>query len=71
LENSGTFASRQAGEGCRPTWVLEEGTIEARHTLPYADAFAVAVADRANLVSGDRQILDAGGPTWPTIGLRS
>jgi predicted nucleic acid-binding protein len=53
--------------------VLEAAAIKARHTLAYADAFAVAtaLAHRASLLTGDPEILDDGDPTWPTIDLRS
>jgi predicted nucleic acid-binding protein len=52
--------------------VLEAAAIKARYAVAYADAFAVAtaVAHRANLLTGDPEILDDGDPTWPTIDLR-
>ena len=41
--------------------VLEAARIKARHSMAYADAFAVAtaVAHRATLLTGDPEILDA------------
>ncbi|MGI8608523.1 MAG: type II toxin-antitoxin system VapC family toxin [Candidatus Dormibacteria bacterium] len=55
-----------------PTRVLEAATIRAKHPLAYADAFAVAtaLAHRADLMTGDTEILDHGDPAWPTIDLR-
>lgn len=53
--------------------VLEAAAIKARHSLAYADAFAIATAlsHRASLLTGDPEILDGGDPTWPTVDLRS
>lgn len=52
--------------------VIEAASIKARHPLAYADAFAVAtaLAHRADLMTGDPEILDRGAPTWRTIDLR-
>jgi predicted nucleic acid-binding protein len=52
--------------------VLEAARIKARHTLAYADAFAVAtaIAHHADLMTGDAEILDRGASTWRTIDLR-
>lgn len=52
--------------------VLQAAAVKARHTLAYADAFAIATAAayRANLLTGDPEILDGGDPSWPTVDLR-
>lgn len=51
--------------------VLEAAAIKARHSMAYADAFAVATAigRGATLLTGDPEILD-GDPSWPTADLR-
>ena len=51
--------------------VLEAATIKASHGLAYADAFAVATAaaNGAVLLTGDPEILTAGGE-WPVEDLR-
>ena len=53
------------------TRVLEAAAIMARHSLAYADAFAVATAISrgAVLLTGDPKILDS-DPSWPTVDLR-
>jgi uncharacterized protein len=52
--------------------VLEAAAIRAQHALTYAGAFAVATAlgHRADLLTGDSEILDDGDPTWPVVDLR-
>ena len=52
--------------------VLEAARIKAAYPMAYADAFAVAtaLAHRAVLLTGDPEILDAGG-AWPTEDLRA
>lgn len=54
-----------------PERVLEAAAIKARHSLAYADAFAIATAmgHGADLLTGDPEILD-GDPSWPTVDLR-
>lgn len=51
--------------------VLEAANIKAAYPMAYADAFAVAtaVAHRAVLLTGDPEIIDAGG-AWLTEDLR-
>jgi predicted nucleic acid-binding protein len=51
--------------------VLEAARIKASYPMAYADAFAVAtaLARDATLLTGDPEILDAGGP-WRTEDLR-
>ena len=52
--------------------VLEAATIKARHTVAYADAFAIAtaIAHSASLMTGNPEILDRADPAWPTVDLR-
>ncbi|HEY5096688.1 MAG TPA: type II toxin-antitoxin system VapC family toxin [Acidimicrobiales bacterium] len=52
--------------------VLEAARIKAAYPMAYADAFAVAtaLAHRAVLLTGDPEILDAGG-AWLTEDLRA
>jgi predicted nucleic acid-binding protein len=52
--------------------VLEAARIKARYAMAYADAFAVAtaLAHDAVILTGDPEILEAGGP-WQTDDLRS
>jgi predicted nucleic acid-binding protein len=52
--------------------VIEAATIRANHAIAYADAFALAraMAQRADLMTGDPEILDQGNPAWPTIDIR-
>lgn len=51
--------------------VLEAAHIKAGHSMAYADAFALAtaIAHKANLLTGDPEILDGTG-RWPTEDLR-
>ncbi len=51
---------------------MQAASIKAGHRLSYADAFAVAtaLAHRRTLVTGDPEILEAGGG-WPVLDLRS
>jgi predicted nucleic acid-binding protein len=51
--------------------VLEAARIKARYAMAYADAFAVAtaLAHDAVILTGDPEILEAGGP-WRTDDLR-
>lgn len=53
--------------------VLEAAAVKAKHALAYADAFAIAtaVAHRANLLTGDPEILDDADRTWPVVDLRA
>jgi ribonuclease VapC len=46
-------------EGVDGDLVLEAARVKARHTLSYADAFAVALAERLRvpLITGDPEIL--------------
>jgi len=52
--------------------VLEAARVKAAYRMAYADAFAVAtaLAHRAVLLTGDPEILDAGG-AWLTEDLRA
>jgi predicted nucleic acid-binding protein len=52
--------------------VLEAARIKARYPMAYADAFAVAtaLAHEAVILTGDPEILEAGGP-WLTDDLRT
>jgi predicted nucleic acid-binding protein len=52
--------------------VLEAARIKARYPMAYADAFVVAtaLAHNAVILTGDPEIIDAGGP-WSTEDLRS
>lgn len=54
-----------------PELVLAAASVKARYLLAYADAFAVATAQKhkATLLTGDPEILDAGGP-WALEDLR-
>lgn len=51
--------------------VLQAASIKGRYPLPYADAFAVATssAHEAVLLTGDPEIIDAGG-SWAVEDLR-
>lgn len=51
--------------------VLEAARVKAEHRMAYADAFAVAtaLAHGAELLTGDREILD-GDASWPVVDLR-
>ncbi len=52
--------------------ILEAARIKASYPMAYADAFAVAtaIAHDAVILTGDPEILEAGGP-WRTDHLRS
>lgn len=52
--------------------VLEAARIKARYPMAFADAYAVATAlgHDAVILTGDPEILDAGGP-WRSLDLRS
>jgi len=51
--------------------VIEAASIKARYPMAYADAFAVAtaLAHDATLLTGDPEIIEAGGP-WRVEDLR-
>jgi len=53
--------------------ILQAAGIKAVRPMAYADAFAVAtaLAHRAQLLTGDPEILDHPDPTWSVIDLRS
>jgi hypothetical protein len=50
--------------------VLEAATIKAKQALAYADAFAIAIAHDASLLTTEPEILDDGDPTWQVVDLR-
>ncbi|MCL1693269.1 MAG: type II toxin-antitoxin system VapC family toxin [Actinomycetia bacterium] len=54
-----------------PVRVIEAASIKARYPMAYADAFAVAtaLAHDATLLTGDPEIIEAGGP-WRVEDLR-
>ena len=54
-----------------PERVIEAASIKARYPMAYADAFAVttAMAYDATLLTGDPEIIEAGGP-WRVEDLR-
>jgi predicted nucleic acid-binding protein len=55
-------------DAATPQRVLEAARIKAAHAMAYADAFAcaTALAHDATLLTGDREILDAGG-AWRVL----